>query len=108
GDAVPTDGSLESESCQVDESLLTGESQPVRRQRGDPLVAGSLVTEGPIDMVLTRVGSQTTLAAIVALVTRAQVERPRLAQAGERAAGLFAARIMVLTVVTAALWSVFD
>ncbi len=108
GDAVPVDGCLESDRCQVDESLLTGESEPVQRRRGDAIVAGSLVTEGPADILVTRVGSQTTLAAIVALVTRAQVARPRLAQAGERAAGLFTARILLLTGATAALWGYFD
>ena len=108
GDAVPADGSLENERCQVDESLLTGESSPVAKRRGDLLVTGSLVTEGPADIVVTRVGADTALAAIVALVTRAQVARPRLAQAGERAAGLFVARILLLTGLTAALWSFFD
>ena len=108
GDAVPADGRLESDACLVDESLLTGESTPVARARGDVMVAGSLVTEGPAELVVTRTGSQTTLAAIVALVTRAQVSRPRLAQAGDRAAGLFVARILVLTALTAALWLYFD
>ena len=108
GDAVPADGRLESERCLVDESLLTGESTPVPRRRGDDMVAGSLVTEGPAEIMVTRTGSQTTLAAIVALVTRAQVSRPRLAQAGERAAGLFVARILVLTALTAAIWVYFE
>ena len=108
GDAVPADGCLQGDRCQVDESLLSGESAPVQKRHGDAIVAGSLVIEGPVDILVTRVGSQTTLAAIVALVTRAQVARPRLAQAGERAAGLFVARIMLMTVLTAVLWSVFD
>ncbi|MEO6270510.1 MAG: heavy metal translocating P-type ATPase, partial [Lautropia sp.] len=92
----------------VDESLLSGESAPVVKRRGDPLVAGSLVTEGPAEIRVDRVGADTALAAIVALVTRAQVARPRLAQTGERVAGLFVARILALTGLTAAIWIVVD
>ena len=108
GESVPADGSLENEHCRVDESLLTGESAPVAKHRGDSLIAGSLVIVGPAEIVVTRVGADTALANIVALVTRAQVARPRLARAGERAAGLFVARILLLTGITAALWSLID
>ena len=105
---MPADGTLERGRCLVDESLLSGESAPVAKRRGDPLLAGSLVTEGPAEIRVDRVGADTALAAIVALVTRAQVARPRLAQAGERVAGLFVARILALTGLTAAIWSVVD
>jgi Cu2+-exporting ATPase len=108
GEAVPADGELRSESCRVDESLLTGESEPVTRRRGDALIAGSLVTGGTAELVVTRVGADTALAGIVGLVTRAQVSRPRLAQEGERLAGFFVARILVLTALTAMLWAWFD
>ncbi len=108
GEAVPADGRLHSESCRVDESLLTGESEPVIRRRGEALVAGSLVTAGTAELVVTRVGPDTALAGIVGLVTRAQVQRPKLAQDGERLAGFFVARILVLTALTALIWSYFD
>ena len=108
GEAVPADGELRSEWCRVDESLLTGESEPVMRRRGDPVIAGSLVTGGTAELVVTRVGADTALAGIVGLVTRAQVQRPRLAQDGERLAGFFVARILVLTALTALAWSYFN
>jgi len=108
GAVIPADGVLLGERCLVDEALLSGESAPVERRRGDPLVAGSVLVEGPIDMRVERVGGDTALAGIAELVGRAQAAKPRLAQAGERAASLFVARVLALTVVTAVLWSFFD
>lgn len=108
GQAIPADGQVAQGRCAVDESLLTGESRPVVRTVGAALVAGSLVVEGPVELIVGRVGEDTTLAAILRLVQRAQVTRPRLARAGERAAGAFIARVMVLSGATAALWLVFD
>ncbi len=108
GTAVPADGVLASERCRVDEALLSGESAAVTRRRGETLVAGSLVVDGPAELLVERVGADTTLAGIVALVSRAQTERPRLAQAGERAAARFVARVLVLATLTAIGWSVVD
>jgi Cu2+-exporting ATPase len=108
GSAVPADGTLDSERCRVDEALLSGESAPVAKRRGDTLVAGSVVVDGPARLVVERVGTDTVLAGIVALVTRAQAERPRLAEAGERAATGFVARVLALATLTAIGWSFFD
>lgn len=108
GGVVPADGTLIGERCRVDESLLSGESLPVVRQHGGMLIAGSLLIEGPADLRVTRVGADTTLAGIAALVERAQTQRPRLARAGERAAARLVARILAVTALTAAVWSFFD
>ncbi len=108
GGVVPADGVLETALCRIDESLLTGESAPVPRRRGDRLVAGSLVSSGPVELTVDRVGADSTLAGVAALVDRAQAARPRLASAGERAAARFVARVLALTVLTVAAWSVID
>ncbi|HMN43073.1 MAG TPA: heavy metal translocating P-type ATPase [Povalibacter sp.] len=108
GGIVPADGTLLDERCRVDESLLSGESLPVVRQRGAMLIAGSLLIDGPVDLRVARVGADTTLAGIAALVERARTQRPRLARAGERAAARLVARILAVTALTAAAWSFFD
>ncbi|HST28521.1 MAG TPA: heavy metal translocating P-type ATPase [Rudaea sp.] len=108
GERVPADGVLESAACRVDESLLSGESAPVSKRRGDTLTGGSVVLEGPIVAQVTRVGADTALAGIAALVARAQSERPRLAQAGERMAAGFVARVLALAAVCAIGWSFVD
>jgi Cu2+-exporting ATPase len=108
GTAIPADGVLASARCRVDESLISGESAAVTKRRADPLVAGSMLLDGPIELRVERVGAETVLAGIVALVTRAATERPRLAAAGERAAAGFVARVLTLAVLTATIWSFVD
>lgn len=108
GGSVPADGVLESDRCRVDEALVSGESAPVTKRRGESLVAGSVLAEGPAQMRVERVGADTVLAGIVALVTRAATERPRLAAAGERAAAGFVARVLTLAALTAIGWSLVD
>ena len=108
GGRLPADGVLLSERCRVDEALLSGESAPLTRRRGEPLIAGSVLLDGPIQMRVERVGAETMLAGIAALVARAQAQRPQLARAGERAARSFVARVLALTALTGAAWSVFD
>ncbi|MDE2614803.1 MAG: heavy metal translocating P-type ATPase, partial [Burkholderiales bacterium] len=108
GERVPADAVLESESCRVDEALLSGESAPVPKQRGDALTGGSVLLDGPALARVTRVGADTALAGVVALVARAQSERPRLARAGERAAAGFVARVLALAALCAIGWSLVD
>ena len=108
GSGVPADGTLANAACRVDEALLSGESAPVRKRRGDPLVAGSLLVEGPAELLVERVGAETVLAGIALLVMRAATTRPRLAQAGERAAAGFVARVLVLAMLTALGWILVD
>ena len=108
GGLVPADGVLDGTSCRVNEALLTGESASVTRSRGDRLIAGSVVEDGPAELRVDRVGADTTLAGVAALVDRAQAERPQLARAGERAATRFVARVLALTAVTIAAWSLVD
>ncbi|MFT3791530.1 MAG: heavy metal translocating P-type ATPase [Rudaea sp.] len=108
GATVPADGVLESTRCHVDEALLSGESAAVAKNPGDALVAGSLVVQGPARLRVRQVGAGTVLAGIAALVARAQTERPRLAQTGERAAAGFVARVLALAALTALVWSLVD
>ncbi len=108
GERVPADAVLESAASRVDESLLSGESAPVRKARGNALTGGSLLLDGPAIARVTRVGADTALAGIAALVARAQSERPRLAQTGERATAGFVARVLTLAALCAIGWGFVD
>jgi len=108
GGIVPADGVLLTERCRVDEALLSGESAAVAKRHGDLLIAGSVLEDGPALVRVERVGADTALAGIAALVDRAQAQRPRLQVAGELAAARFVARVLTLTALTAAVWGFFD
>lgn len=108
GALVPADGVSESPACRVDESLLTGESRALERGPGEPLIAGSLVLDGPVTIRVERTGAETTLGGIAALVSRAQAERPQLARAGERAAAHFVSLVLILATLTAIAWALLD
>lgn len=72
---IPADGTITQGRTSVDQSPMTGESVPVDKQPGDPVFAGTLNQQGSIQIEVTRVASETTLARMVKLVEQAQSER---------------------------------
>ncbi|MFL6565776.1 MAG: heavy metal translocating P-type ATPase, partial [Burkholderiales bacterium] len=95
GERLPADGVVTEGISSVDESLLTGESRPVRKQPGDELSAGSINLEQPLAMRVTRAGADTRAASIARLVERAAASRPRLVDAAERVARHLAPAVVV-------------
>jgi len=108
GEVVPADGVLESGSGAFDESLLTGESLPVEKGRGDALTAGSINAGSPLIVRVTATGSATVLAGIVALLLRAQGERPQLARLADRFASRFLAAVLAIGALVAVGWALID
>jgi P-type Cu2+ transporter len=108
GAVVPADGVLRGLPCRIDESLISGESTPLRRESGQDVIAGSLVVDGPLEFEVRRIGADTVLAGIVRLVTRAASERPRLACLADARAARFVIRVLAVTVLTAIAWAWFD
>ena len=108
GSAFPADGRVIAGHTRADESLLTGESVPVAKPCGAAVVAGSLNLAAPVTMAVDRVGADTRLEAIVALMRDAMSQRPALARAADRWAGPFLWAVLVLAAGAAAVWSVID
>ena len=108
GATVPADGVLLSFECRADESLLSGESKAVQRQHGDRMIAGSVVSGGPVEIHVERLGADTMLSAIVRLAGQAQQQRPRWAAYGERAAGFFVIALLCTAAATALGWWYVD
>ncbi|HZN87056.1 MAG TPA: heavy metal translocating P-type ATPase, partial [Burkholderiales bacterium] len=86
GERIPADGVVLQGASTADESLLTGESRPVAKRRGDELVGGSVNLEQPLVMRVTRAGTDTRAAAIARLAERGAASKPRLVDAAERVA----------------------
>ncbi|MET7773362.1 copper-translocating P-type ATPase [Nocardia sp. NPDC005366] len=102
GGRIPADGTIESGSADLDESMITGESRPVRREPGDRVVAGTVTTDSALRVRITAVGADTALAGIQRLVTEAQNSTSRAQILADRAAGWlfwFASGTAVLTAV---------
>ncbi|MBB6092138.1 Cu2+-exporting ATPase [Povalibacter uvarum] len=108
GEIVPADGALIDDEASVDESLLTGESLAVRRMRGAVITGGSLNVGHPFSMRLTAAPSQSVVAHIVALLERAQGQRPVISAAADRASRRFLIAVIVSAVATAAGWMIVD
>ncbi|SOZ35217.1 heavy metal translocating P-type ATPase [Cupriavidus neocaledonicus] len=107
GEIIPADGAVTSGISELDESMLTGESRPVRRCAGDTVLAGSFNTASPLELRVTRVGAGTRLAEIVAVLDRALAEKPRLATLADRVAGWFVATLLVLAALTGMVWGLW-
>lgn len=108
GQAFPGDGVLLGESATVDEALLTGESHPITRRRGDAVVAGSYNLAGPALVRVDRLGRDTRFAQIVQLMEQASTEKPRLAILADRIASPFLVLVLVAAAVAGWYWWQID
>jgi Cu2+-exporting ATPase len=104
GERVPADGEIVCGRTEIDESMLTGESLPHSREAGENLIAGTLNLANAVDMRITRVGQDSTLAAVSRLLERARASRPHIAQAADAVAVWFVAGVLVLAVIAALYW----
>ena len=108
GQAFPADGALIDGDTRADESLLTGERVAVAKPCGAAVVAGSINLGAPVLMRVDRVGEDTRLQAIVALMRNAMSQRPALARSADRWAAPFLWAVLLLAAAAAAVWSVID
>jgi P-type Cu2+ transporter len=106
GETVPADGHIRQGSSGIDESLLTGESQPVSRQVGDTVTAGTNNHTAALDITVDRVGAETLLSRMVEVVTNAQARKVPLQQLADSVAGYFAYVVMGLAFLTVSGWYV--
>ncbi len=94
GDKVPVDGEIILGETAIDESLVTGESLPVAKKKGDQVIGGSINTAGSVRFKATKIGKDTALAQIVRMVEEAQNSKAP----GQRIADRFAKYLVILAV----------
>lgn len=99
GEPVPVDGVVSWGQASVDESLLTGESAAITKQKGDKLYAGTCVLEGTLKCRAEGVGSKTHLAEIIRLVARAQGSKAPIQHLADKIAGIFVPAVVMIAVV---------
>jgi Cu2+-exporting ATPase len=105
GGRVPADGEIVDGEAELDESMVTGESRPVAKGRGDRVVAGTVSTDSAIRVRVDAVGEQTALAGIQRLVAEAQSSRSRAQALADRFAALLFYVAAGAGVVTFAVWA---
>lgn len=96
GEKVPTDGEVVEGQSSVDEKMLTGESMPVVKHPGDKVIGGTLNTTGTFQFVATRVGSETALSQIVALVEQAQNSSAQVQRIADKVTAVFVPAVLVI------------
>src|SRR3954465_14152343 len=104
GGSVPADGVIVDGAAEMDESMVTGESRPVRRGVGEAVVAGTVATDSGVRVEVSAVGSDTALAGIQRLVTEAQNSTSRAQRLADRAAAWLFWFALGSAVVTAIVW----
>ncbi|WP_370461501.1 heavy metal translocating P-type ATPase [Micromonospora sp. Llam0] len=107
GARMPADGRITDGEAELDESMITGESRPVHRRVGDPVVAGTVATDSAIRVRVEAVGEDTALAGIQRLVAQAQASSGRAQMLADRFAALLFYVAMAAAVLTFAAWWAF-
>ncbi|KAK8172059.1 E1-E2 ATPase-domain-containing protein [Phyllosticta citrichinensis] len=101
---IPTDGTVISGVSEVDESMITGEAHPVSKERGAPLVAGSVNGSGVLLARVTRLPGSNTVAKIAAMVDAAKMSKPKIQDLADAVASWFVPVIVGITVLVFAVW----
>ncbi|WP_370642731.1 heavy metal translocating P-type ATPase [Nesterenkonia sp. DZ6] len=105
GSSVPADGRIIDGSASMDESMVTGESKPVRRGTGEHVVAGTVATDSGLRVEVAAIGEDTALAGIQKLVADAQASSSRAQRIADRAAGWLFWFALGAAVLTALSWA---
>ncbi len=104
GEKIPIDGKLVSGVTTVDESMLTGEPLPVTRKEGDVVIGGTMNKTGTFVLQVSRPARETTLAQIIALVKKAQLDKPAIGRLADRVAAIFVPVVLLISMLTFGVW----
>jgi Cu+-exporting ATPase len=107
GEKVPVDGDVTDGRSAVDESLVTGESMPVTKNKGDGVIGGTLNRSGALIITARKVGRDTMLAQIVQLVSDAQRSRAPIQRLADQVSGYFVPAVIATAIVAFAAWAIW-
>lgn len=100
GDVVPVDGEVVYGDAQLDEHMITGESVPVHKHIGEPVVGGTLVIDGNIKIKATAVGNNSVLSNIIRMVREAQAVKPPLQKLADKISAIFVPAVLAIALST--------
>ena len=105
GESVPVDGQVHDGSSTLDESMVTGESMPVTKAAGDPVIGGTVNQTGSLLVRAGKVGADTMLARIVQMVADAQRSRAPIQRLADKVSALFVPAVILAAVVAFVIWA---
>ncbi|KAH0174775.1 heavy metal translocatin, partial [Aureobasidium melanogenum] len=101
---IPTDGIVASGSSEVDESMITGESEMIEKHKGSLVIAGSVNGSGVLHVTLTRLPGDNTISNIATMVDKAKFSKPKIQATADRVASYFVPGIILITIITFCIW----
>ncbi|MBI5252835.1 MAG: copper-translocating P-type ATPase [Euryarchaeota archaeon] len=107
GEKIPVDGIVREGYSAVDESMLTGESMPMEKRKGDEVIGGTLNKTGTFKFQAMKVGKDTALAQIIKLVEEAQGSKAPIQGLADRVAGIFVPVVITIAIITFLAWYFF-
>ncbi|HEV2583755.1 MAG TPA: heavy metal translocating P-type ATPase, partial [Ktedonobacteraceae bacterium] len=106
GEKIPVDGAVLSGISSVDESMITGESIPVEKVEGEPLIGATINQRGLLRMRATKVGADTVLANIIRMVEQAQGSKAPIQRLADTISGIFVPIVLVIAAITFIGWAI--
>jgi P-type Cu+ transporter len=107
GEKVPVDGVVEEGQSSLDQSMVTGESMPVDKSKGDKVIGGTLNQSGMLVLRAEKIGHDTMLARIVQMVSDAQRSRAPIQRLADTVSGWFVPFVIVIAIIAFASWTTF-
>jgi len=107
GERIAVDGVIIQGHSTVDESMLTGEPIPIKKKQGDTVVAGSINKAGSFLFQAKKIGKDTTLAQIIAMVRSAQSAKPQIGRLVDKVSAVFVPSVLIFAVLTFLAWTNF-
>ncbi|MBI1970887.1 copper-translocating P-type ATPase [Candidatus Woesearchaeota archaeon] len=105
GEKIPVDGEIIDGYSSIDESMVTGESIPVEKKKGDTIIGSTINKHGSFMMKATKVGSETTLARIIRLIEEAQTKKAPIQRFADHISSFFVPIVIGIAAITYLLWS---
>ena len=107
GQKVPVDGKIVSGNSSIDESMVTGESMPVKKVTGDQVIGATINQTGSFVMQAQKVGNETMLAQIIEIVKKAQNSHAPIQKLTDKVANIFVPTVLIIAIVTFLVWYIF-
>jgi P-type Cu+ transporter len=104
GSKIPVDGVITEGHSSINESMVTGESIPVEKKKGDTVIGSTINKHGSFTMKATKVGSETTLARIIKLIEEAQTKKAPIQRFADQISSYFVPIVILISLITLMVW----